>query len=313
MGWMVRKYGLTIDRLRAVELVTASGQFMRASATEHADLFCGLRGGGGNFGVATAFGVELHPAGAVLGGVLVVDAARIESMLPELVGYAEAAPDELTTDTVIALAPPAPFIPEEWHGRPVIAIMVCYTGDVAEGERVIAPLRRLAEPIADTLTPMPYPALFQLTEQQLVGHVRVNARSYYLRKPHRVGVEALTRIVPTLVTPETIVELKVVGGAAGRVSQSATAFAHRETPVWVACICGGPDTEGDSRRQNVLELFENTMRPHAAGAYAGSMGFDEAARSLDAYPPATYARLVGLKRRYDPMNMFRHNQNVTPD
>jgi FAD/FMN-containing dehydrogenase len=312
MGWMVRKYGLAIDHLRVVELVTASGQFVRASATEHADLFWGLRGGGGNFGVATAFEVELHPGGAVLGGLVVFDVARIESVLPELVQYAQAAPDELTTDTVIAMAPPAPFIPEDWHGRPVIAIMACYTGDMAEGERVIAPLRLLAEPIADTLTPMPYPALFQLTEQQLAGHVGANARSYYLREPHRCGVEAFTRIVPTLVSAETIVELKVVNGAAGRVSRSATAFAHRETPVWVACMCSEPDPEGDSRRQNVLERFEKTMRQQA-GAYAGVMGYDGAARSLDAYPPATYARLVSLKRRYDPMNMFRHNQNVTPD
>jgi FAD/FMN-containing dehydrogenase len=313
IGWMARKYGLAIDRLRAVELVTASGHFVRASATQHADLFWGLRGGGGNFGVATAFEVELHPGGTVLGGVLVFDAALIRSVLPSLVRLALAAPDELTTDTAIALAPPVPFIPAQWHRRPVMAIMLCYTGNLAEGENVIAPLRRLSEPIADTVAPLPYPALFQLTQQQSETRLRVNARSYYLRPPHWRGLDALTRLVPTHVSAESTVELKIAGGAVGRVPHSATAHVHRDTPVLVACLTGGPDAAGDGRRQELLQRFEAVMRPHVAGSYVNGMGYDEADRSLNAYPPAPYARLVALKRRYDPTNMFRHNQNITPD
>jgi FAD/FMN-containing dehydrogenase len=313
IGWMARKYGLVIDRLRAVELVTASGHFVRASATQHADLFWGLRGGGGNLGVATAFEVELHPGGTVLGGVLVFDAAQLEGVLPSLVRLALAAPDELTTDTAIALAPRAPFIPTQWHGRPVMAVMLCYTGSLAAGERVIAPLRKLAEPIADTVARLPYPSLFQLTRQQSEARLRVNARSYYLRPPHSRGLDALTRIVPTLVSAESMVELKIAGGAVGRIPRSATAYAHRDTPVLVACWTSGPDAAGDGRRQGLLQRFEAVMRPHAAGSYVNAMGYDEADRSLDAYPPAAYARLVALKRRYDPTNMFRHNQNITPD
>ena len=313
IGWMARKYGLAIDRLRAVELVTASGHFVRASATQHADLFWGLRGGGGNLGVATAFEVELHPGGTVLGGVPVFDVAQIEGVLPSLARLALAAPDELTTDTAIALAPPVPFIPAQWHGRPVMAVMLCYTGNLAEGERVIAPLRKLAEPIADTVAPLPYPALFQLTQQQSEERLRVNTRSYYLRPPHSRGLDALARLVPTLVSAESMVELKIAGGAVGRVPHSATAYAHRDTPVLVACLTGGPDAAGDGRRQELLQRFEAVMRPHATGSYVNAMGYDEADRSLDAYSPATYARLVALKRRYDPTNMFRHNQNVTPD
>jgi FAD/FMN-containing dehydrogenase len=313
IGWMARKYGLAIDRLRAVELVTAHGHFVRASATQHADLFWGLRGGGGNFGVATAFEVELHPGGTVLGGVLVFDAAQLESVLPSLVRLALAAPDELTTDTAIVLAPPVPFIPAQWHGRPVMALRLCYTGNPAEGESVIAPLRKLAEPIADTVAPIPYPALFQLTQQQSETRLRVNACSCYLRLPHWRGLDALTRLVPTLVSAESMVELKIAGGAVARVPHSATAYAHRDTPVLVACSTGGPDVDGDARRQNLLRRFENAMRPYASGSYVNVMGYDEAHRSLDAYAPATYARLVALKRRYDPTNMFRHNQNITPD
>jgi FAD/FMN-containing dehydrogenase len=313
MGWMVRKYGLAIDRVRAIELVTASGQFVRASATEHADLFWGLRGGGGNFGVATAFEVELHPGGTVLAGVLAFDAAQIDRVLPALAHFAQAAPDELTTDSLIALAPAVPFIPAEWRGRPIIAIMVCYTGDVAEGERVIAPLRRLAEPVADIVAPMPYPTLFKLTEQQAAARLHVNARSYYLRTPDRGGLETFMQLVPTLVSLECLVEMKVAGGAVGRIPRSATAYAHRETPVWIACLTGGPDADADKRRQHLLQRFERVMRPHAAGSYVNVMGHDEPDRALDAYPPATYARLVALKRRYDPTNIFRHNLNVTPD
>jgi FAD/FMN-containing dehydrogenase len=244
--------------------------------------------------------------------VLVFDVTRIESVLPSLVRLALAAPDALTTDTAIALAPPVPFIPAQWHGRPVMAVMLCYTGNLAEGERVIAPLRKLAEPIADTVAPLPYPALFQLTRQQSEARLRVNARSYYLRPPHSRGLDALARLVPMLVSAETTVELRIVGGAVGRVPRSATAYAHRDTPVLVACWTSGP-AAGDGRRQELLQRFEVVMRPHAAGSYVNAMGYDEADRSLDAYPPAAYARLVALKRRYDPTNMFRHNQNITPD
>jgi FAD/FMN-containing dehydrogenase len=313
MGWMVRKYGLAIDRVRAIELVTANGQFVRASATEHADLFWALRGGGGNFGIATAFEVELHPGGTVLGGVLVFDLAQIDSVLAALVRFAQVAPDELTTDSIFTLAPPAAFIPAAWHGRPVMAIIVCYTGDVAEGERIVAPLRRLAEPVADTVAPMPYPMIFKLTEQQAAARQHANARSYYLRASDRGGFNAFAKLVPSLVTSESIVEMKIAGGAAGRIPQSATAYAHRDTPVWVACLTSGPGVGGESQRLDLLQRFESVIRPHAAGSYVNVMGYDEADCALDAYPPATYARLVALKRRYDPTNMFRHNQNITPD
>jgi hypothetical protein len=160
---------------------------------------------------------------------------------------------------------------------------------------------------------MPYPTLFQLTQQQSEARLRVNARSCYLRPPDWRGLDELTRLVPTLVSAESTVELKIAGGAVGRVPHSATAYAHRDTPVLVACSTGGLDVEGDDRRQNLLYRFESAMRPYTSGSYANSMGYDEADRSLDAYAPATCARLVALKRRYDPTNMFRHNQNITPD
>ena len=151
IGWMVRKHGLAIDHLRAVELVTAEGEILRASERAHADLFWGLRGGGGNFGVATAFEVDLHPAGTVLGGAVFYEAAEAERILQGYAHHATAAPDELSTLAMLMAAPPAPFIPQALQGRPIVAILVCYTGDLAQGERVVAPLRRLATPIADVI------------------------------------------------------------------------------------------------------------------------------------------------------------------
>ncbi len=165
IGWMVRKYGLTLDHLRAVELVTADGQFLRASADEHTDLFWGLRGGGGNFGIATAFEVDLHPAGIVLGGAVFYEMAEAEVILREYAHYSLTAPEELTSMALLMAAPPAPFIPPAKQGAPVVAIFLCYTGDLAQGEQVVAPLRKLGTVVADVIAPIPYPVMFAFTEE----------------------------------------------------------------------------------------------------------------------------------------------------
>jgi FAD/FMN-containing dehydrogenase len=160
IGWMVRKYGMTIDHLCAVELVTADGQSLRTSSDERPDLFWGLRGGGGNFGIATAFEVEIHQAGMVLGGAVFYEMAEAEAILQEYARYAVAAPEELTTMALLMAAPPAPFIPPSKQGVPVVAIFICYTGDLAQGEQFIAPLRQLGTIVADVISPIPYPVMF---------------------------------------------------------------------------------------------------------------------------------------------------------
>jgi FAD/FMN-containing dehydrogenase len=204
MGWMVRKYGLTIDHLRAVELVTADGQFLRASAGEHADLFWGLRGGGGNFGVVTAFEVDLHPEGMVLGGAVfyaATDADDADRLVRACAHLAAEAPDELTTISLLLNAPPTPFIPQAYQGKPVFMIEICYTGDLTEGERVVAPLRTLGTPIADLIAPMPYPAMFALTQEAAKRGLAFDARSLLLRTLddetlHTLAREALAFMAP---------------------------------------------------------------------------------------------------------------------
>jgi FAD/FMN-containing dehydrogenase len=312
IGWMVRKYGMTIDRLRAVELVTADGEFLRASASENADLFWGLRGGGGNFGIATAFEVNLHPAGMVLGGAVFYDAAEAENILRAYVRYATAAPDELTTMAMLMAAPPVPFIPPEKQGKPVVALLVCYAGDLAEGARVVAPLRQLATPIADLIAPMPYPAMFMLTEQATMHGLQHAVRSLFLRTLSDDVIHTIVEEAAAIMSPMTLVQLRVLGGAMSRVAPDATAFAHRDKQALVMATSFAPaSTDPEPARARTDHIWQ-ALRPYASGVYVNFLADEGEQRIRQAYPPATYARLAALKRRYDPTNLFRLNQNIAP-
>jgi hypothetical protein len=246
------------------------------------------------------------------GGAIFYDAAEAAAIVPSYVRYALAAPDELTTEASILLAPPAPFIPPDWHCRPVVAIMPCYTGDLAEGERMVAPLRTLGTQIAEAVAPIPYPALFAMTSAAEARGLRHHTRALFLKSSDEGALVALVEAATAIVSPEALVAMKVAGGAAGRVPAEATAFAHRSTPLWAFAGAAGTDADGDARRQATVDRFWRAMRPYAAGNYVNALGHDEADRTGDAYPPATYARLAELKRRYDPTNLFRHNQNIVP-
>lgn len=312
IGWMVRKYGLTIDHLKAVELVTADGQFLRASADENAELFWGLRGGGGNFGVVTAFEVSLHPAGMVIGGAVIYDAAEAEGILKAYARIAEAAPEELTTIVNFMAAPPAPFIPPEKQGMPILAIMVCYAGDLAEGERVVAPLRALGTPIADVISPMPYPAMFAMTEEASVRGFQHSVRSLFLRTLSDDVIHTIVEQAAAIMTPMTIVQVRVLGGAMSRVPANATAFAHRDKQAMVMITNFAPFSDDCEPSRARTERVWQALRPYADGVYVNFLADEGDRRVHDAYPPATYARLAALKKLYDPTNMFHLNQNIPP-
>ena len=315
IGWMVRKHGLAIDNMRSVEVVTADGRFLRASATEHAELFWGLRGGGGNFGIATAFEFDLHPAGMILGGAVLYDvsnAADAEDILRAYARIATDAPDELTTQAVLMQAPPAPFIPVERQGTPSVAIIVCYAGDPAEGEQVVAPLRRLGTPLADIIAPMPYSAIFALTAEGEVPGLRHYVRSLFMRTLDEGALRALATESAATMSPGTLVQLRVMGGAMGRVPADATAFAHRDAEYAVMVTNFGPESEGDAARAARTERLWQALRPYASGVYVNFLGDEGESRIREAYPPATYDRLAALKAQYDPTNLFRLNQNIPP-
>ncbi|MBW4693802.1 MAG: FAD-binding oxidoreductase [Lyngbya sp. HA4199-MV5] len=312
VGWMVRAYGLSIDRVRSVELVTADGQLLRASADENPELFWGLRGGGGNFGIATAFEVDLHPGGTVLGGIVFYEATEAERILKEYARLSVAAPDELSTQAMLALAPPAPFIPPDKQGTPIVGILVCYTGDLSEGERVVAPLRQLATPIADLIAPMPYPQIFALTEVGEVRGLQHYGRSQFFETFSDEMLHRLVEASQSVMSPETIVSLWVLGGAMSRVAPDATAFAHRDKQGMVLITHFAPlSVDAASLHARTQQVFQALM-PHANGVYVGFVVDEVAQRMHDVYPPAIYDRLVALKNQYDPTNLFGLNQNIKP-
>jgi FAD/FMN-containing dehydrogenase len=311
IGWMARKYGLTLDHLRAVELVTADGEHLRASAEEHADLFWGLRGGGGNFGIATSFEVDLHPAGIVLGGAVFYEMVEAASILREYARYAATAPDELTTMAMLMAAPPAPFIPPDKHGSPVVAVSLCYTGDLAQGERVIAPLRHLGTVVADVIAPIPYPVMFTFTEEATRPDFPQYARSLFASSLSDDLVQSIVCASAGRISPETMVQIRILGGAVSRVPADATAFAHRDKQAMLS-VFNTQFQPGNDEHLLQAEQVWQSLRPYADGVYVNFLADEGEQRIKEAYPPATYARLAALKERYDPTNLFHLNQNIRP-
>jgi FAD/FMN-containing dehydrogenase len=311
MGWLMRKHGMTIDNVLAVDVVSADGRRLTASEAEHPDLFWALRGGGGNFGIATGFRYRLHPVQTVLGGAIVHPATRAG-----LRAYAEAtaaAPDELTTITFVQKAPPVPFIPADAHGTPVHVILACYAGDLDAGQGALTALRRLTggSPLADTTGPTPYPALYDLTEMAAVSRPHA-IRNAYLRELTDETIEIILDSVNRATSPFGLVALRELGGAMARVPVDATAFAHRDKAFYLAADNAWEDERQSERHVAWTEAFWRAMAPHTDGAYAGFLEDEGEARVRAAYPPATYARLAAIKRRYDPDNLFRLNPNVRP-
>lgn len=313
IGWFARKYGLTIDHVRSIEVVTADGEVVTASATEHPDLFWAMRGGGGNFGVATAFEVETHPAGMVYGGAIFYDAREAATILPAYARYASSAPDELTSMALVMGAPPAPFIPPDLQGKPVVGIALVYSGDFEEGNRVVDPLRKLGTPLVDIVGPMPYPAIFQFTDDASVYGIRQYTRSVMVDAADEALISALLASGATDIPSEhALFQLRILGGAVKRGDASSAAFAQRERGALVLAVVYGYDEADTERHEAWSDRQYEAMRPFGTGAYLGFMMEDGQERIGEVYPPATLERLRQVKRRYDPTNVFRHNLNIEP-
>lgn len=310
IGFMARKYGLTIDNLLSVELVTAEGEVIRASKDEHTELFWALRGGGGNFGIVTEFEFQLAPVGQVYGGALILP-ATVEN-LRKYVDYATSAPDELTTITNIMAAPPAPFIPEERVGELIMMVLVVYAGDIEEGARVMQPLRDIAEPVADLVGPMPYPVIYDFTEPATHPHFS-HVRSMF---SHGISTEALANVIEVMgrsTSPMNMAQLRPLGGAFSRVPVEDTAFAHRDKDFFFAALGLWMDPADDRAvHQAWTEELWGAVKSERDGVYVNFLGDEGRGRIGEAYPSDTYARLAQLKAQYDPENVFSANQNVRP-
>lgn len=310
IGWLVRKHGLTIDALLSVDIVTADGHLINASEDEHADLFWAVRGGGGNFGVVTRFQFKLYPVSTILGGALFMPLTR--DTLSSLVPLAAAAPAELTTISfVMPAAPPAPFIPADAVGKPTLAIMFVYDGDPEAGQAALAPFRAVATPIADLAMPMPYPGIYELTKDASEPGNEI-VRSVFLDTMDDAAVDAILAAMLAPSSPMSMFQIRVLGGAMAAVGTNATAFAHRRAPILVAIIGLFEDAATKPVHDAWADDFLAALRPNAIGVYSNFIADEDAARVHEAYPDLTYQRLAQVKRRYDPTNLFRLNQNIAP-
>jgi FAD/FMN-containing dehydrogenase len=308
VGYLVRKHGLTVDSLLAAEVVTAAGRLLRADTENHPDLFWALRGGGGNFGVATRFQYRLHPVGTVTGGLLVLPATP--DAVAGFVAEAQAAPEELSTIANVMPAPPLPFLPAEQHGRLVVLAFLVHAGAPEDGERAVAPFRRLATPVADLVGPMPYPAIYPPEEEDY--HPTAVAHTMFLERVDRDVAATIVEYLQASDATMRVAQLRVLGGAMARVPVEATAFAHRRSRIManLAAFYDGPADQ--AVRQAWVADFAAAVQQGDTGAYVGFLGDEGEARVRQAYPGSTWDRLAAVKARYDPTNLFRLNENVPP-
>jgi FAD/FMN-containing dehydrogenase len=309
LGYLVRKHGLTIDSLLAADVVTADGELLRVDAESHPDLFWAIRGGGGNFGVATRVQLRLHEVGTVVGGMLILPATA--DTIQSFVEAAEAASEELSGIANVMPAPPMPFLPPELHGRLVIFAVLVYAGNVEDGERGVAPFRELAEPLADMVGPKPYPAVFEGAGDEEFHPVAI-VRTMFVDTIDRPAAETIVEQLQASTAMMAATQLRVLGGAAARVPADATAYAHRQSRIMVnvAALFGSPE-EAPEHEPWVTGLAD-ALRQGDAGAYVNFLGDEGEDRIRAAYPGETWDRLVEVKHRFDPTNVFRLNHNIPP-
>jgi FAD/FMN-containing dehydrogenase len=312
-GWTTRKLGLTVDNLLSADVVTADGKLVRAGQDENEDLFWALRGGGGNFGVVTSFEFKLHPLGPeVLSGLIVHPLDQARELLPAYRRIAKEAPDELTVWVVMRKAPPLPFLPTEWHGKEVLVFAVCYSGDMKAGEKAVQPLRALGKPIADVVSPHPFTGWQAAFDPLLTPGARNYWKSHDFTDLSDAAIGVVLDAVSNLPTPECEVFLAHIGGAMARVPADATPFPNRDAHFIMNVHTRWRDKAQDQACVAwARRLFEATA-PFASGSvYVNFMPDDEGDRVQKAYGP-NYRRLAQIKRRYDPDNLFRMNQNIRP-
>ncbi|MGB2876165.1 MAG: FAD-binding oxidoreductase [Gaiellaceae bacterium] len=313
IGWLMRKYGLTVDQLLSVDVVTADGDFVTASEDVNADLFWAIRGGGGNFGIVTELEFRLNPLGpTVVAGPIFWPMEDSPEVLRFYRDWVAEAPDELMTIVVHRKAPPLPFVPEEHHGRPVVMVICCYAGPVEEGEKVVRPMKEFGSPIIDLCEPKPF-----LAHQAMFDPSFPHFRWYYFKS---CDVSTLTDDVIDITvehslrirSPLTAFPIWQMGGAVARVGEDETAFSGRNAGFTYnigACTEGA---EGFDEERDWVRTFWSALEPYHAGVYVNFLGDEGQDRVRESYGMEKYARLQELKRRYDPDNFFRINQNIPP-
>jgi FAD/FMN-containing dehydrogenase len=314
IGWIMRKHGLSIDQLISVDLVTAQGEFMQASAERNADLFWAVRGGGGNFGIITEFEFGCVPLGPqVIAGPVFWPMTQAPEVLRFYRDWIAEAPDELMTIVINRKAPPLPFVPSELHGKPVVVVASCWAGDIEEGERFIRPLKAFGSPVLDACVPKPF-----LTHQAMFDPSFPKGRWYYFKSCDvaelsddiiDITVEHCLKIS----SPLTSFPIWQRGGAVSRVGEDQTAFSGRSAGFTYNIGASTETTEGFAEEREWVRDFWSALRPWHEGVYVNFLGNEGAARVRQSYGSEKYERLQALKRMYDPDNFFRLNQNIPPN
>ncbi len=312
-GWITRKFGMTIDNLVSADVITADGQQRRASASENSDLFWAICGGGGNFGVVTSFEFNLHAVGPeVMAGLIVHPLEAAPELLQSFNKIADTAPDELTVWVVMRLAPPLPFLPEDWHGKPVLVFAACYSGDMAEGEAAMSELRALGEPIVDVIGPSPFVGWQAAFDPLLTPGMRNYWKSHDFDSLPKAAVTTLLSAIENIPDPNSEVFIAHVGGAMARVPQTATAYPQRSAHFIMNVHTRWADASGDEACIGwARKLFDDTAQYSTGSVYVNFMPDDEVERVGGAYG-ANMDRLRIVKGKYDPDNFFRLNHNITP-
>jgi FAD/FMN-containing dehydrogenase len=314
IGWLMRKHGLACDNLLSADIVTADGRMVCASPRENEDLFWGIRGGGGNFGIATSLEFRLHAVGpVVLAGLLFHPMTAARELLRFNREFAAAAPDELTTITILRKAPPAPFLPTEVHGAPVIAIGLCYAGPIEDGERAVRPLRAFRRPLVDAVRPMPFVAFQRISDGSWAPGFQNYWKSAYLDGLSDDAVETIVSYAERITSPLSDIKIAHQQGAISVVGEDATAFSHRSAPFNLNINTRWTDpAESENHIAWTRGLFD-AMRPFSTGGvYVNFLGNEGEERVIAAYGKEKYERLVTIKNKYDPMNFFQLNQNIKP-
>jgi FAD/FMN-containing dehydrogenase len=314
IGWLQRKHGLTIDQLRSVDLVTADGELVKASGTENPDLFWGLRGGGGNFGIVTEFEFRLHPVGpTVFAGPIYWPMERSPDLLRFYREWSAEAPDELMTIVVHRKAPPVSFVPPEVQGKPVVSVACCYAGAVEDGEAAVRPLKAFEPPVLDLCEPKPY-----VEHQAMFDRSFPHDWWYYMRA---CDVAALTdEVIDISVehslrirSPLTAFPIWQLGGAVARVADEEAAFNGRGAGHTFNITGMTATSDGFDVEREWVRRFWSALAPHHTSVYVNFLMDEGQERIREAYGPGKYGRLQALKRKYDPDNFFRLNQNIPPE
>ncbi|HXJ87942.1 MAG TPA: FAD-binding oxidoreductase [Candidatus Binatia bacterium] len=303
VGWLIRKYGMSIDNLLSAQVVTADGKVLTASTSENDDLFWALRGGGGNFGVVTSFEFQAHPVSTILGGLLLYPRAAAVDVIRHFRDYMASAPDELTAYVALLHGP---------DGSPLVGVIPCYCGNVADGERVLQPLRKFGSPILDGIQPMPFPAMQSLLAASFPDGNHNYWKSTLQRELPDDAISAIVEHTNGLQSPLSCTVLEYYGGAAGRLSNDATAFPHRHLPWDILFIAQWTDSVQTKLHRDWARTGEEILRPFSQNAHLLSALDVEADDVIKTAFGSNLARLAAIKKKYDPTNFFRVNQNIRP-